>query len=115
LMKLFAVPLCFWRECNQSTIRSNPKMPVTRFKELKYPIGRQSVAHRVHSHDLWWIRCVIDVESKETTITSSSPELALMIFEQVVKIFIRQTIASRIVSECAIRPAAIQSARRRNP
>src|SRR5262249_57342999 len=52
---------------------------------------------------------------EQPAIARACPEPALMVFEQVVKIVVRQTVAFGVTRHAPVRPASIQAAVRGNP
>ena len=95
---------------------------IGRFKQLKHPLGGRTDRLPVRASpvderafDDWRTPCRIRREPEDATEARRAPQLPRMIFEQILNVGIRQAIAIRVTRGMAVRPAAVQSARRGDP
>src|SRR5262245_57803680 len=102
-------------ELKQAECARDPEFTVRSLKELEHPGGWHSLPSRKGLEDNRRSMRVIGCELEEPAVTRARPEPALMVFEQVVKEVVRQTVAFGVTRHATVRPASIQTAVRGNP
>src|SRR5262245_17483096 len=102
-------------ELKQALCARDPEFTVRSLKELEHPRGRHSLPNRKGLEDNGRSTRVIGGELEEPAIARARPETALMVFEQVVKIVVRQTVEFGVTRHATVGPASIQAAVRGNP
>src|SRR5215471_17257907 len=102
-------------ELKQALRAGDPEFAVRSLKELEHPGVWHSFPGRKGLEDNRRSTRVIGGELEEPAVARARPETALMVFEQVVKIVVRQTVAFGVTRHATVRPASIQTAVGCNP
>ena len=99
------------KELQQASRRGNPESPVGSLEELKHPGRRRQIARICEVEiDNRRIVGVVCTEAEEAVEPRGRPEMPVVVLQQVMKVCRRH-----VACGAAIRPSAIQAARRRNP
>src|SRR5262249_27035894 len=93
----------------------NPELAVRSLKEGEQRGGGHPLRGRECLEENRRSPRVAAGEWEDPAIARACPEPALMVFEQVVKIVVRQTVAFGVTRHAPVRPTSIQAAVRCNP